>query len=119
MKCLMVLPGLLTAGQAGAQPYPAKFIRVINPAAPGGNSDLLLRTLAPKMTEGLGQQLVMDCRPGAGATVGTERLLRSAPDGYTTMIAAGSHVVNPAIMKTLPYDTVKEDRKSTRLNSSH
>ena len=49
MKCLMVLPGLLTAGQAGAQPYPAKFIRVINPAAPGGNSGLLFRTLTPKM----------------------------------------------------------------------
>lgn len=108
MKHLIALSGILMAGQAAAQTYPAKIIRVINPAAPGGNSDLLFRTLAPKMTEGLGQQLVMDYRPGAGATVGTELLSRSAPDGYTTMIAAASHVMNPAIVKKLPYDTLKD-----------
>jgi tripartite-type tricarboxylate transporter receptor subunit TctC len=93
---------------AGAQPYPSKIIRVINPAAPGGNSDLLFRTLAPKMVEQLGQQLVMDYRPGAGATVGTELLAKSAPDGYTTMFVAASHVMNPAIVKKLPYDTLKD-----------
>lgn len=99
---------LVAAGTVAAQQYPAKLIRVINPAAPGGNSDLLFRTLAPKMVEQLGQQLVMDYRPGAGATVGTELLAKSAPDGYTTMFVAASHVMNPAIVKKLPYDTLKD-----------
>ena len=98
----------LLAGATGAQHYPSKIIRVINPAAPGGNSDILFRTLAPKMVEQLGQQLVMDYRPGAGATVGSELLARSAPDGYTVMFVAASHVMNPAIVKKLPYDTVKD-----------
>jgi tripartite-type tricarboxylate transporter receptor subunit TctC len=96
------------ASPAFAQTYPAKLIRVINPAAPGGNSDLLFRTLSPKMVEVLGQQMVMEYRPGAGATVGTELLSKSAPDGYTVMIVAASHVMNPAIVKKLPYDTVKD-----------
>jgi tripartite-type tricarboxylate transporter receptor subunit TctC len=96
------------AGAVPAQPYPAKIIRVINPAAPGGNSDLFFRVLSPKMNETLGQQLVMDYRPGAGATVGTEAAARSAPDGYTILITAASHVTNPALVKKLPYDSLKD-----------
>lgn len=101
---------LLMAATGGvcAQQYPVKLIRVINPAAAGGNSDLLFRTLSPKMTEVLGQQMVMEYRPGAGATVGSELLSRSAPDGYAVMIVAASHVMNPAIVKKLPYDTIKD-----------
>lgn len=99
---------LAIAGGGWAQPYPSKLIRVINPAAPGGNSDLLFRTLSPKMIEALGQQMVMEYRPGAGATVGSELLSRSAPDGYTVMIVAASHVMNPAIVKKLPYDTIRD-----------
>ena len=83
---------------SAAQTYPSKIIRVINPAAPGGNSDLFFRVLSPKMNEALGQQLVMDYRPGAGATVGTEVVARSAPDGYTVLITAASHVTNPALV---------------------
>ena len=85
---------------SAAQTYPSKIIRVINPAVPGGNSDLLFRVLSPKMNEALGQQLVMDYRLGAGATVGTEAVARSAPDGYTVLITAASHVTNPALVKT-------------------
>jgi tripartite-type tricarboxylate transporter receptor subunit TctC len=96
------------AGHVLAQPYPAKIIRIINPAAPGGNSDLFFRVLSPKMNEALGQQLVMDYRPGAGATVGTEAAARSAPDGYTVLITAASHVTNPALVKKLPYDSLKD-----------
>ncbi len=99
---------LTIAGSVSAQQYPAKLIRVINPAAPGGNSDLLFRVLSPKMIEVLGQQLVMEYRPGAGATVGTELLAKSAPDGYATMFVAASHVMNPAIVRKLPYDTLKD-----------
>jgi len=105
----ILLAALLTAtAGAWAQNYPVRIIRVINPAAAGGNSDLLFRVLSPKMIELLGQQLVMEHRPGAGATVGSDTLAKSAPDGYTTMFVAASHVMNPALVKKLPYDTLKD-----------
>jgi tripartite-type tricarboxylate transporter receptor subunit TctC len=96
------------SGDAGAQAFPSKPVRVINPAAPGGNSDIFFRLLQPKMSEVLGQPLVMDYRPGAGATIGGELIVRSAPDGYTTGIVAASFVINPSMIKKLPYDTVKD-----------
>jgi len=80
----------LTAGQVSAQSYPTKIIRVINPNQPGGNSDIIFRLLSPKMGEILGQQLVFDYRPGAGGNIGAEIASKSAPDGYTTLIAAAS-----------------------------
>jgi len=96
------------AGAAVAQPYPSKIIRVINPAAPGGNSDIVFRLLSPKMGEILGQQLVIDYRPGAGGVIGADITAKSAPDGYTTAIVAASFVFNPALVKKLPYDTVND-----------
>jgi tripartite-type tricarboxylate transporter receptor subunit TctC len=94
--------------RANAQAFPAKPIRVINPAAPGGNSEVFFRMLAPKMTETIGQNFVMDYRPGAGGTVGGDYIARSAPDGYTTGLVAASFVINPSTYKKLPYDTVKD-----------
>jgi tripartite-type tricarboxylate transporter receptor subunit TctC len=96
------------AATAGAQPYPSKLIRVINPAAPGGNSDIVFRLVAPKMGEILGQQLVLDYRPGAGGVIGADMTAKSAPDGYTMAIVAASFVFNPALIKKLPYDTVND-----------
>lgn len=98
----------LMAGALPAQPFPSKPIRVVNPAAPGGNSDIFFRLLQPRMQEVLGQPLVMDYRPGAGATIGGEIIARSAPDGYTTGIVAASFVINPAVFKKLPYDTARD-----------
>jgi tripartite-type tricarboxylate transporter receptor subunit TctC len=100
--------GCALAAAASAQPFPTKLIRVINPAAPGGNSDIFFRLLSPKMTELLGQQLVFDYRPGAGGVVGADIIAKSAPDGYTTGIVAGSFMINPSLMRKLPYDTVKD-----------
>jgi tripartite-type tricarboxylate transporter receptor subunit TctC len=93
---------------ASAQQFPAKVIRVINPAAPGGNSDIFFRLLSPKMGEILGQQLIIDYRPGAGGTVGADIIAKSPPDGYTTGIVAGSFMINPSLMRKLPYDTVRD-----------
>lgn len=93
---------------ATAQQFPVKAVRVINPAAPGGNSDIFFRILAPKMGELLGQQLVIDYRPGAGGVVGAEIITKSPPDGYTTGIVAGSFMINPSLMRKLPYDTVRD-----------
>jgi tripartite-type tricarboxylate transporter receptor subunit TctC len=99
---------ILGAFGAGAQTYPSKIIRVINPASPGGNSDFLFRLLSPKMGELLGQQLVIDYRPGAGGIIGSELTARAAPDGYTTAIMGGFFVINPAMTPKLPFDPVKD-----------
>jgi tripartite-type tricarboxylate transporter receptor subunit TctC len=93
---------------ANAQAFPTKPVRIVNPAAPGGNSDVFFRLLQPKMSEVLGQPIVMDYRPGAGGTVGGEVIARSAPDGYVTGIVAASFVINPAMIRKMPYDTVKD-----------
>lgn len=95
-------------GIAGAQPYPTKVIRLINPNQPGGNSDIVFRLLSPKMNEVLGQQLVFDYRPGAGGNIGTEMAAKAAPDGYTTLVAAASFLINPSLIKKLPFDAVKD-----------
>jgi tripartite-type tricarboxylate transporter receptor subunit TctC len=90
------------------QGFPVKPIRIINPAAPGGNSEVFFRLLAPKMNATIGQNFVMDYRPGAGGTVGGEVIARSAPDGYTTGLVAASFVINPSTYKTLPFDTARD-----------
>ena len=95
-------------GALDAQPFPTKPIRVINPAAPGGNSEVFFRLLSPKMSGTIGQNFVMDYRPGAGGTVGGEVIARSAPDGYTTGLVAASFVINPSTYKKLPFDTAKD-----------
>ena len=98
----------LVAGPLAAQQFPTRILRVVNPNNPGGNSDVLFRLLAPKMGEVLGQQLVIDYRPGAGGNIGAEAVSRAAPDGYTTLIAAASILINPAMLKTLPFDVEKD-----------
>ena len=99
---------LLVAAAAHAQTFPTKPIRIINPAAPGGNSEVFFRLLAPKMSAAIGQNFVMDYRPGAGGTVGGDVIVRSAPDGYTTGLVAASFVINPSTYKKLPYDTARD-----------
>ncbi len=93
---------------AHAQIFPTKPVRIINPAAPGGNSDVFFRLLQPRMNESLGQTIVMDYRPGAGGTVGGEVIARSPPDGYTTGLVAASFVINPAMIRKMPYDSVRD-----------
>ncbi len=107
LVCAAALSVTATAPVA-AQQFPNKILRVINPNAPGGNSDVLFRLLAPKMTEVLGQQLVIDYRPGAGGNIGAEMVARAAPDGYTTLIAAASFLINPSLLKNLPFDAEKD-----------
>jgi tripartite-type tricarboxylate transporter receptor subunit TctC len=99
---------IAAAGGAQAQAFPSKAVRVINPASPGGNSDIFFRLLQPKMSEALGQPVVMDYRPGAGATIGGDIIVRSPPDGYTTGLVAASFMINPSLMKKIPYDTQRD-----------
>lgn len=111
---VLIAAAVISAASAGAsslayaQAFPTKPVRMVNPAAPGGNSDVFFRLLQPRMSEVLGQPVVMDYRPGAGGTVGGEVIARSAPDGYVTGIVAASFVINPAMIRKMPYDTVKD-----------
>jgi tripartite-type tricarboxylate transporter receptor subunit TctC len=88
--------------------FPRKPVRLIVPFAPGGPVDIVARSVAPKMSDILGQQVVVDNRAGAGSTIGTELTAKSPPDGYTVLLVSGSHVMNPAMVKTLPYDSVRD-----------
>jgi len=97
------------AQPAFAQPYPSKPIRVIIAQAPGSATDVVSRVLSNKLAEGLGQQLVIDARPGAGGTLGTELAARAPADGYTLFMANNStHGSNPALYAKLSYDAVKD-----------
>ena len=105
---LALSAGALFAGAAAAQPFPAKPVRVIVALAPGGGTDNLTRIIAPKLTELLGQQIVVENRAGAGGQIGTDYVAKSPPDGYTLGIGHWStHVVNGAIY-ALPYDLLRD-----------
>jgi len=106
--CAVAACSALHSGALLAQAFPTKPIRVINPASPGGNSEVFFRLLAPRMSETIGQNFVMDYRPGAGGTVGGDVIARSAPDGYTTGLVAASFVINPSTYRKLPFDTARD-----------
>ena len=106
IRCLVAL-ALSIAHTAFAQ-YPAKPVRVIVPNAPGGLADISVRIVAAKLGESLGQQFIVDNRPGAGGTIGTAAAVKSAPDGYTLLGVFDSHVTNPHLFRALDYDTVND-----------
>ena len=95
------------SGYAGAQSFPMRPVRLISPFPPGGFNDILSRLVGQKLTESWGQQVVVDNRPGANMIVGTNLAAKSAPDGYTMVMAAIPHAINPGLYK-LPYDSVKD-----------
>lgn len=109
LAVLFALSPLSAAAQKPVQPnYPSKPIRVIVPYAAGGPMDYIARTLSRKMAPTLGQQLVIDNKPGAGGALGTDVAAKSAADGYTILHTSSSHASLPVIMKSLPYDPVKD-----------
>lgn len=96
------------APAAQAQSYPTKNITVIVPFPPGGINDAAIRILQPELEKRLGKPLVIDNRAGAGGAIGTQAVVRSAPDGHTLLAVASSHAVAPAVNPNLSYDTVKD-----------
>jgi tripartite-type tricarboxylate transporter receptor subunit TctC len=105
---VLLFPALAaTAWGAQAQAYPVKPVRMIVPFAPGGNTDIIARIVAPGMSKALGQQIVIENRGGAGSMIGTAIAAKSPPDGYTILMVSAAHVINPAMVKKLPFDPVK------------
>jgi tripartite-type tricarboxylate transporter receptor subunit TctC len=105
----LLAAALLSAAAAFAQSFPTKPVRLIVPYPPGGGNDAIARLLAAKMPEGLGQQLIVDNRPGAGTTIGTAIAARSAPDGYTIMMSSvATHAMAPQLYADPGYDPVKD-----------
>lgn len=103
----ILLLGLAIAVTGASAAYPDKPVRLVVPFAPGGGTDLIARTLAAGMSRELGQQVLVDNKPGAGTIIGTDAVAKSAPDGYTIVIATFAHAVNPSMVAKLPYATDK------------
>src|SRR6266852_6279730 len=106
---LAALALALSSAQVSAQGYPNRPIRLVVGFPPGGVSDVLSRAISAKLSQNLGQQVVVDNRPGAGTTIASEFVARSTPDGYTLYFCdATSHAINASLYTKLPYDSVRD-----------
>lgn len=106
---ILVLTGLLVGESSIAQTYPAKPVRLVVPFPAGGATDILARTIGQKAADKLGQGIVIDNRPGAGGTIGSDHVAKSPPDGYTLLIATGStHSIGPIINPKIPYNVERD-----------
>ena len=106
--CGGILAALVIGAPAWAQQYPTKPIRMVVPSAPGSGPDLIARVVALKLTESLGKPVVTDPRPGAGGSLGAEIVAKAPPDGYTLLFISPSHVINPSLQKSLPFDPIAD-----------
>src|SRR5689334_12634668 len=105
-RCRRIIGPLIAAGVIAGSPlahaqetYPNRPIRLLIPMSAGGSSDILMRTLSPRMADSLGQQIVIDNRPGANGVIGEEMVARSAPDGYTWLVTSIAIAINPSLYK--------------------
>ena len=106
---LVLAAALLPAGHAVGQPYPAKPVRLVVPFAPGGGTDVLARALAQHLAKGLGASVVVENRPGAGGTIGSEAVAKAAADGYTLLMATNATLaLAPGLYPKLGYDPVRD-----------
>ena len=106
LAALFILAAVSTT--ASAQSYPTKPIRFLVPFGPGGVGDITARVVAQKIGASLGQQIVVDNRPGAGGIVASELVAKAAPDGYTVLLLNNAHAVSMSLFKSLPYNTLRD-----------
>ena len=103
---------------AVAQEYPNRPVRIIVPFAPGGSADVFGRFIAQKLQETLGQNFIIDNRPGAGSVIGTDAVAKSAPDGYTLLLMSNTHTVNESLIPTKPFQLMRDFVPVAPINSS-
>ena len=100
---------------AHAQPFPNKPIRIIVPFGPGGFTDVAARILQKELAPAIGQPVIIENRPGAGSTIGTDAVAKATPDGYTLVMISTAHVISPHLYKQMPYDPIKDFAPVMRL----
>ncbi|MGZ5095594.1 MAG: Bug family tripartite tricarboxylate transporter substrate binding protein [Burkholderiales bacterium] len=100
--------GALFGSAVCAQAYPARPVRVIVPVSPGATTDTLARAVAQELSTSLGQQFVIENRPGASGIIGTELVSKATPDGYTLLVITSTHTINPSLHQKLPYDPIRD-----------
>jgi tripartite-type tricarboxylate transporter receptor subunit TctC len=93
---------------ASADTYPSKPVKIIVPFGPGGFTDVVARILQKELAPVLGQPIIIENRPGAGSTIGTDSVAKSPPDGYTLVMVSTTHVISPHLYKNMPYDPIKD-----------
>lgn len=105
----MIIPLLAVAAAAQAQTtYPARTVRIVVPFAAGGNTDFTGRTIGAKLTEALGQQFVVDNRPGGYTNIGADLVVKSPPDGHTILLASAASAINVAVVAKMPFDLQRD-----------
>ncbi len=104
--CLMTVS--LCAATASAQTWPARPVNLVVPFPPGGTTDVLARVLAERLTQSLGQPVIVESKPGAGATLGAELVAKARPDGHTLLMGAVHHTIATSVYRKLPYDFQKD-----------
>jgi len=117
-RVLLTLFALCAMFPVAAQNYPAKTIRLVSPFPPGGSVDVVGRILAAKLTENLGQQVIVDNRSGASGIIGTELVAKAPPDGYTLLINTLPLVTNEFLMPRMPYDPIRDFEPISMVTSS-
>ena len=117
-RTMLAASAMVISAVTWAQNFPAKPIRLVAPFPAGGPVDAVARTLAPRLGELLGQQVVIDNRAGGGTVIGTEIVARAAPDGHTCLIITSAIAINPAVIRKMPYDAPRDLAAVTRISSS-
>lgn len=109
VKLMLILAAALQGAAANAQPWPARAIRIVVPFSAGGPADITARTIAPRLTELLGQPIIVDNRAGANGVIGAENVVKSPPDGYTLLMATASvAAINMVTYARAPYDSLRD-----------
>jgi tripartite-type tricarboxylate transporter receptor subunit TctC len=111
-RAIVCIAAVLTLGMtvsaAYPQTYPSKPIKVIVPLSPASTVDIVAHHIGEQLAAELGQPLIIENKPGAGGTIGTEALVRAPKDGYTIGMTSSNHVINPSVIKSIPFDSIKD-----------